>query len=200
LNLRKESGIKVYSLKETYVITYLAFLSIRNFSYGKRHGLLNKQFNERIMLAVTEVNGCELCSYAHTKRALETGLNNEEIQNILAGINDDVPSEEMPAIMFAQHYADLKGHPSRKSWERILEIYGVPKAKGILGAVRIMMLGNTYGIPWSSIFNKLKGKPDKRSNLLYALGMVLCGIVFTPIALIHAFFALVWKAPLISFK
>jgi len=198
--LGKESGRKVYSLKEAYVITYLAFLSIRNFSYAKRHGLMSRPFDERIMLAVTEVNGCELCSYAHTKRALETGMSNEAIQNILAGINDDVPSEEMPAIMFAQHYADLRGHPSMQSWERILEIYGVPKAKGILGAVRIMMLGNAYGIPWSSIFNRLKGKPDKRSSLLYASGMVLYGIIITPIALIHALFALVCKAPLISFE
>jgi AhpD family alkylhydroperoxidase len=39
------------------------------------------------MLAVTEVNGCEMCSYAHTKMALEAGLSNDEIQQMLAGDN-----------------------------------------------------------------------------------------------------------------
>ncbi|MFC0273464.1 carboxymuconolactone decarboxylase family protein [Metabacillus herbersteinensis] len=32
------------------------------------------------MLAVTEVNGCEFCSYSHTKIALEQGMSQEEIK------------------------------------------------------------------------------------------------------------------------
>ncbi|WP_256205872.1 carboxymuconolactone decarboxylase family protein [Carnobacterium iners] len=38
---------------------------------------------ERIMLAVTQVNGCSVCSYTHTKMALEVGMKSEKIKNIL---------------------------------------------------------------------------------------------------------------------
>lgn len=197
--MRKLPGRKLYSLKESYVITYLAFLSVPKFRNAKKQGLLNEQFSERIMLAVTEVNGCEICSYAHTKMALEAGMSNEEIQNMLAGTSTDVPKDEMPAVMFAQHYADYRGRPTREAWERIVEIYELPKAEGILGAARIMMLGNTYGVAWSSFFNRFQGNPDKRSSLLYELGMVLCTLVFILIALIHALLANLFRTPLIRF-
>jgi AhpD family alkylhydroperoxidase len=88
------------------------------------------------MLAVTEVNGCAICSYAHTKKALEIGMRNEEIKKMLAGVIDDVPVHEVAAVMFAQHYTDTRGNPTRESWQSIVEIYGISKAKGILGSVR----------------------------------------------------------------
>ena len=45
----------------------------------KKERQLSEHFIERIMLAVTEVNGCAVWSYAHTKMALEAGMTNEEI-------------------------------------------------------------------------------------------------------------------------
>jgi AhpD family alkylhydroperoxidase len=182
-------GKKLYSLRESYVITYLAFLSAGKFIYAKRHEILSQQFIERIMLSVTEVNGCQVCSYAHTKMALESGMGNEEIQNMLAGIKDDVPPDEMQAVMFAQHYADSRGLPSKESWERIVESYGITKAQGILGAIRIIMWGNAYGIAWSSFIDRFKGKGNERSNLPYELGMVITSVFYVPIALVHSFLA-----------
>src|SRR5690625_6346011 len=76
------------------------------------------------MLAVTEVNGCEICSYGHTKYALEQGMSNEEIKSFLTGNPENISSDEMPAIIFAQHYADTKGHPSEEAWNRIVQEYG----------------------------------------------------------------------------
>jgi len=191
---------KLYSFKEAYKIMYLTFASIGKFRYAKKHELLSEQLIERIMLAVTEVNGCEICSYAHTKMALEAGLSNEEIQNMLAGVQNHVPADEMPAIMFAQHYADYRGQPSRESWERIVEIYELPKASGILGAIRMIMFGNAYGIAWSSFINRFKGKPDQRSSFLYELGMIFCTIIFIPITLIHVLCAKIFRAQIIKFN
>lgn len=180
-------GTSLYSFKEVYRITYLAVRSMKGFKYARKKDLLNDQFVERIMLAVTEVNNCEICSFAHTKMALEAGLSDVEIQSLLDGLSGDVPEDEMPAILFAQHYTNYRGRPSRKSWQRIVKVYGLRKAQGILGAIRLIMLGNTYGIPWSSFFNRFKGKPDKRSNLLYELGMMACISIFVPAAVFHTF-------------
>ncbi|MFA5396408.1 MAG: carboxymuconolactone decarboxylase family protein [Methanogenium sp.] len=146
---------------------YLAFFSASDLLYSKKNELLSKQFIERIMLAVTEVNGCAVCSYAHTKMVLEAGMTNEEIQNMLARVSDDIPEKETFAVLFGQHYADSRGNPSEKTWKRIIEMYGLPEAKGILASIRIMMLGNATTIPWSSFLNRFRGKPDTRSGVLY---------------------------------
>lgn len=179
---------------------YLAFFSIPDFMEVKKVRRLSEHFIERIMLAVTEVNGCAVCSYAHTKMALEAGMTNEEIQKMLSGISEDVPEEELSAVMFSQYYADARGYFSQESWERITEMYGLEKAKGILASIRIMMLGNAVGIPWSSFINRFKGKPDERSSLVYEISLILGTIIFLPITLIHAFIAKLFNRFTVEFK
>jgi hypothetical protein len=131
--------------------------------------------------------------------ALEAGISSEEIQNMLAGVIEDTPPDEVTAVIFAQHYADTRGKPSKDSWERIVEIYGISKARGILGAIRIIMLANTYGIPWSSFINRFRGKADQRSNLLYEISMLITSLIFVPIVLIHVLLAVLLKIPVIRF-
>lgn len=118
----------------------------------------------------------------HTKMALEAGMSNEKIQNMLAGVSDDVPEKEMPAVVFAQHYAETRGYPSKKSWERTVEIYGLREAKGILGVIRIIMFGNTAGVAWGSFVNRFKkdGETNQRSTLFYKIGMILGMIIYQP--------------------
>ena len=52
---------------------------------------------ERIMLGVTQVNGCLLCSYAHTKMALELGMKEKQIEELLDGELGNVPLERPEA-------------------------------------------------------------------------------------------------------
>ena len=154
--MRIDKGRKLYSIPETYRLLYEGLKTIDYMSVSKKNNELSLEFMERIMLAVTQVNACPLCSYAHTKMALEAGMSSEEIQNMLAGAIDDTPPDELAAVMFAQHYADTRGKPSKDSWERITEVYGPSKAKGILGAIRIIMLANMYGIPLGSFIMLLR--------------------------------------------
>jgi len=191
-------GKKLYSVKESYWILYNGIRTIKYMLKAKRNKKISPKFIERIMLAVTEVNDCTICSYAHTKKAIETGMSNEEIMNMLSGIIDDVPSEEIAAIMFAQHYADTRGNPTPESWERIVEIYGINKAKGILGSIRTIMIGNTLGIPWSSFLNRLRGNPDHRSTLKYEFCMIL-GSILIPISFIHALISDLFKIPILKY-
>lgn len=193
------SGRELYSVMESYWIFHAGIRTLKYMFRAKRNKELSPKFIERLMLAVTEVNDCAICSYAHTKRALESGMSNEEIQKMLSGLMEDVPSDELEAVMFAQHYAETRGNPTRKSWLRIVEIYGESKAKGILGAVRTIMIGNTYGIPWSSFINRMRGKSDPRSSILYELKMML-GTLITPIAFIHALVSDLFGKPIINFK
>ncbi len=45
--------------------------------------LISHGFRERLMLAVTAVNGCRYCSYFHARQALKSGLTPEEISRLL---------------------------------------------------------------------------------------------------------------------
>ena len=112
---------------------------------------------------------------------------------------DDVPADELPAVLFAQHYADSRGSPSKASWERIVERYGLSRARGILGAIRMIMVGNTYGIPWGSFVNRFRGRPDPRSSLSYEVSMMITVVLFLPVALVHALVSWLSGAPVIRF-
>ena len=193
-----EIGRKLYSVQESYWIFYNGIRTMRYMYKAKRNKEISPKFIERIMLAVTEVNHCALCSHAHTRKALESGMSCEEIRQILAGSIDDVPADEVAAVVFAKQYADTRGNPTVKSWQHIVEIYGISKAKGILGSIRTIMIGNTYGIPWSSFSNRLRGKPDPRSSLKYEIRMIL-GTFLVPISLFHALISDLLRKPIINF-
>jgi len=195
--MKMEKVRKLYSIPEAYRIFYEGMRTIRYMSKSRKNNELSLEFMERIMLAVTQVNACAICSYAHTKMALEAGMSSRKIQNMLAGVIDDTPADEVTAVLFAQHYADTRGKPSKESWDRITAVYGPSTAKGILGAARIIMLANTYGIPWGSFINRFRGKPDRRSNLLYEISMLITGLIFIPIVLIHVLLAVLFRIPVI---
>jgi len=191
---------KIYSIKEAYVALYKGLRTIKYLKRNKKNKLITPDFIEKIMLAVTEVNGCEICSFEHTKMALEMGMSNEEIQMLLTGNTQNIPVEEASAIFFAQTYADNRGKPTSDTWQRIVEVYGIKKALGILGAIRMIMIGNVYGIPFSALRSRLKGKPIKESSLFYEISMILSIIIFLPVAFIHGLISDIAKIPIITFE
>ena len=191
---------KTYTLHEFYTALFNFTRTDKHLKRAKKSGELGQEFVERIMLAVTEVNGCELCSYAHTKWALEAGLSDDEIRQILSGVSANIPAEELPAILFAQHYADAKGKPDKEAWARVVEVYGQTKALGILGAVREIMIGNIYGAAASAFRSRLKGKPYHNSNLFKELGMILSILVYFPVAAITGAAAGLLKKPVADFE
>lgn len=193
------SGKKLFSPLELYRIMTLAFRSIPLLKRAKAAGKMNHAFLERIMLAVTEVNGCAMCSYYHTKVALESGFSAEEVRNMLGGSLSDVPAEELDGVLFAQHYADMRGKPSRESWQRIIDTYAETGAYGVLAVTRMIMMGNAVGIPSGSFLLRFRGKADPRSNLFYELMMMLAMVLFLPLTGLTALVLNLGKAPILRF-
>lgn len=152
---------------------------------NKKNGLVHPDFIERIQLAITEVNECAACSYAHTKMALKQGMSKEEISSFLSGSDSFILPEEAKAIVFAQHFADEKGHPKEYAYTAIVKEYGEEKAEILLAGSKVMIAGNMYGIPLSAFLSRLKGKKFKDSSLFYELGMMISGIVVLPVAIVH---------------
>lgn len=190
---------KKYSIREFYTILVDGLRTLPYLQKSKKNGNLSEDFIKRIMLAVTEVNGCEVCSYEHTKSALEMGMSGEEIKNILTGTVDDIPVEQLKAILFSQHYAETKGAPTKDTWNEIVEVYGEETALGILGAIRMIMVGNSYGIALSAFKSRLKGTKIEQSSLSYELTMLLSLLPLLPTAIIHALITKIVKKPMITF-
>lgn len=147
--------------------------------------LIDSDFAKRLQLAVTEVNGCAICSYGHTKMALRQGMSGEEISSFLSGDGHFIKPEEAKAIMFAQHYADSRGYPKKYAYDAVVNEYGVKKALIILSIIQTMTIGNMFGIPFSAFQSRCKGKPYKGSSLFFELGILILGFLILPIAIIH---------------
>lgn len=179
---------KIYSHADFYRALVLTMRSIKYLRLNRKKELISAQFRERIMLAVTEVNGCEACSYAHTKFALEEGMSPEEISAILSGETESIPEDELVGILFAQHYTDNNGSTSKESWQRLASTYGEERALVILATTRMMNAANMYGLAFSAISDRFKGKPSGKTSLFYEVSIIFAVFLYLPLALIHALF------------
>jgi AhpD family alkylhydroperoxidase len=176
---------RVYGIKDFYSILEEAVNSFTILRKARKKNILSKQFQERIMLAVTEVNGCEMCSYYHTKEALKSGMSEKDIQNMLQGELGEITEEESIAIFFAQHYAESSANPDAEAWQRVVEFYGEEKAETILAYIKVIMMGNVYGLAAGSFLNRFKGvQVNKRSSIGLELSILLSVMIFFPVLFI----------------
>jgi len=178
---------RIYGTKEFYHFFEDAMASFGTVKRARKKNLISKGFQKRIMLVVTEVNGCQLCSYWHTREALKSGMPEEEIKNMLSGNIENVPKEEGVVLFFAQHYAESAANPDAKAWQRVMETYGEEKAVTILAFIKVIMMGNVYGIAVGALLNRLKGKPVKKSTFLHELGIIFGVVMFIPVLFIKKF-------------
>ncbi len=111
--------------------------------WAMRH--LDVAFRERLMLAVTQVNGCRYCSYYHARLALQEGLSPDEVQQLLDGIVEHCPPDEATALFYAQHWAETEGHPDPQARQKLVETYGSDMAEAIEITLRVIKMGNYLG-------------------------------------------------------
>jgi AhpD family alkylhydroperoxidase len=185
----QKQGRPLFSLLESYRVYYLAMRTLPYMARGEKRGLLPAKLRERLMMAVTEVNGCAMCSWYHARVALEGGMAEDEIRRMLSGELQGVPDDELTAVLFARHYADTRGRPDKAAWDALCAQYGKSAALAMLGAIRGIMMGNSLGIPAGSLLRRLgvkRFRADKRSSLPYELTILLSGILIMPLALLHA--------------
>ena len=120
-----------------------------------RGQLISDSFRERIMLAVTEVNGCRYCQYAHAKMAIDAGLSHSEIEDLSSGVLLNCPSEEVPALLYAQHWAETNGSPDPITRQEIVSGYGEQVVEAMELAMRMIRMGNLLGNTWDYFLYKI---------------------------------------------
>lgn len=155
--------------KRTYrgigeILTDIAFITrnIRLVRKIMRSGLISDAFRERLMLAVTSVYGCTYCSWVHTRQALRTGVDREEIARLLTGSVDNCPEDEAVALLYAQHWADSNTCPDPEAVDRLRQSYGAETAYAIDLTLRMIRVGNLSGNTWDRLLNRISFGRFKR--------------------------------------
>jgi AhpD family alkylhydroperoxidase len=115
---------------------------IRSLMQGK---LITPAFRERLMLVVTSVHQCRYCSYAHAREALSKGISREEIEALGQRMFEGSPSEEVPALLYAQHWAESNGEPETSVREQVAAQYGEQVVRLMELALRMIRVGNLSG-------------------------------------------------------
>lgn len=186
---------RIFTIKEHLRIINHAAKSLGMLMYVKKHKLFNKRFKERIMLAVTEVNGCELCSYVHTKISLKSGMSNSEIKELLNGSKDDIPDGELVGVLFGEYYAKSHESPESDMIDRLVKEYGNEKAKIICAILGMITLTNSMGISLGLLKERLMFKRVKKSKLLNELGIPFLTITIFPLMFLYYKIKSIFKTP-----
>jgi len=183
-----EYNKRIYKPKQYFSFLEDAIYSFSDIKKSKKKNLVSYDFRERIMLAVTEVNGCPMCSYYHIKESMNANISKEEIKELLNGQENAIPTSQMKGILFAKYYADNKGVVEKDMWQKLVEEYGSEKAKAVLGFIRMIMVGNVSGIALGALGGRFKNKRVKNSQLKNELIIVIGTVLFIPIILIKNIF------------
>jgi len=111
-------------------------------------GGMDPAFRERLMLVVTGVNDCRYCSYGHARMALSEGISEEEVEMLAEMAFEGSPAEEVPALLYAQHWAESDGQPDPAARASVEARYGeetLQRIEVILRMIRAAnLLGNTF--------------------------------------------------------
>ena len=108
--------------------------------------LISYDFRERLMMTVTEVNGCRYCRDFHLKESLKSGVSEAELAEILEGrIPEDTPADEYQALAYAQHWAENEKKPDPEIWDNLVANYGQEKAEAIQLILQMIWMGNLAG-------------------------------------------------------
>ena len=132
-----------------------AIMADRQLLRTTMRGGLDPAFRERLMLVVTGVNGCRYCSYAHARQALTAGLSEEEIERLGRRTFEASPPDELPALFYAQHWAETDGQPDREARVSVERTYGEERLARIEIVLRMIRVGNLLGNTLDYVLHRL---------------------------------------------
>ena len=152
---------------------------------GELHGAfaqhrLSHAFSEKIMMAVTQVNGCRYCSYAHTRMALQAGVSEAELHDLLMGEFSHIPAHELVGVLFAQHYAEQADRYDATAWQRLQDTYGAEGASDILSLIRVITFANLYGNTFDALLERLRFRPVRDSHFFDEVIVLSAGATVVP--------------------
>lgn len=137
---------RIYPNFSTFFSDFKYIMSHRDHMRSLMRGeIIANAFRERLMLAVTSVNDCRYCSFAHAKQALAEGLDQDEIKALQDGMFENSPKNELPALLYAQHWAESRGDVDPAIREKMIANYDLKTVNAIELTLRTIQMGNLLG-------------------------------------------------------
>lgn len=159
---------RIYTFKSLVVDMGFLAASMPRAAAMSRNEKISKAFIEKVMTVVTVINGCMYCSWFHARQAVESGLTANEVHNLFnLQFETDASEFELPALLYAQHYAETNRQPQPEMTEKLRVFYGEETASQILLIIRMITFGNLSGNTWDAIVSRLRGNPAKNSSVLF---------------------------------
>lgn len=152
--------------------------------YNKALRTIDRKRKTNVMLAVTYVNGCRLCSHHHAKELIKAKATKEELSSMLDGTFSKVDPDDLLAVTFAEHYADSGGNYEPETFEKVKETYGEKEAYGILASVRVIMFGNMSGISIGNLGSWIRFRKPPNATLSTDLHNVVSTVFWMPLFLV----------------
>ena len=129
---------------------------------------ITRAFIEKIMTVTTAVNGCVYCTWFHAKQAIESGISEEEVRNMLnLQFQADATEFETMALLYAQHFAETNRNPDPAMTKNLFDYYGEKTANQITLFIRMIFFGNLYGNTWEAVLSRFRGVPAPNSNIIF---------------------------------
>lgn len=129
---------------------------------------ITRVFIEKIMTVTTAVNGCVYCTWFHAKQAIESGISEEEVRNMLnLQFQADATEFETMALLYAQHFAETNRNPDPAMTKNLFDYYGEKTANQITLFIRMIFFGNLYGNTWEAVLSRFRGVPAPNSNIIF---------------------------------
>ena len=176
---------RTFTIQETLPIMWRASRSIPLIRSWKKSKRINKAFRERIMLAISGVNGCAMCSFVHTKIALAEGISAEQIKQVLGGDFADIPEAEAVGVLYAQSYAAGKEVIDTASYQRLVDEYGDAKAHCIQQVCQIITFTTVMGITLDGLKQRLTFKKSHNNFFSEVLILLMIFTLFPFMFLYH---------------
>ena len=167
------------SLKEYFTLFYLTFkrmMGLRKISHEKE---ISPQFREKLMVAVSSVNKCAYCSFLHTRTALEQGIPQNEIDDILKNDIKQFSKKDLPGILFAQHFSETKGNVSESALKNVIQTYGEAKTMQMQAFLQSVLFGNLCCNTYVSFKKKLLTLEEKKHlSLVYLFSFPVARMIY----------------------
>ena len=165
---KKQFDKKIYTF--SLLLKDLGWLisRLKRFKKAKKSKKVDKAFIEKLMLVTTAVNGCVYCAWFHAKMAVRSGINKEEVKDMLnLQFNTDASNYHTLALLYAQHYAETDRKPDKEMKDKLFNYYGEQTAKEIILFIRAIYFGNLSGNTFDAFLSRLKGVKAKNSNVVF---------------------------------
>lgn len=141
----------------------------------------SRVLREKVMLAITSVNDCRYCAWAHTRLALSNGVDIEEINELLEGVTGKVIDEkEAVAVLFAQSYAEEMTKPSSDTQSAFNQTFKGRAKLEVLAYIYAIYFANLSGNTFDAMLARFKGQKSDESLFIVE---VLSSVISAPILL-----------------